>query len=1295
MESSRDTHEQSAPPPDPALPARAAPSPSTHGSPSLPGPPLGDLPAAPEEQERFHKVHNALKAVGAHRVSTIAELQDDIDDTQWDDDDRRLEEEDAAALASSSAHSSDIPSDSAPRPRRRTSRARPSHDGDSSDDDRLAAKAPRKPDWAHLASAESVLASAAAGPADQDQDEDTVMAAPDGREDEDADLEENGDDEDDVDGVPLKLDSTTAAASPSAPSRTATSSADKRDAVEVAQVPGALDSDVDKVGEKSLARPFEQYWSERVSKLHPPHVWYHQSPLASSTSASTSPANNLLIGCTLTLTLPDSSSRTFTASPTYTTRKAARDAVFALAWAAKTHEEGRAQREQVGWDREVAEERDETERVRASVGGEKPWEALRAEGERWMAEPVRWEFEEDSLNTTHACRLTVPVSPTSTLTFLTPTTFTSHRSAKDAAARLALEAGVSAHYERAFKERLERESGGYLQFDATSGQGAVLKKQVEGAEGVETSDKESMDPVVLLQAEVKSAFGGVNKFVEWSFGTSSGNSSSGNPLLSCTFKLTFPEPEPVLDPTSFSSTSTLPASTEPFTCSVPASYHTKAHARTSCAALAFRLGVTELLRPFQAKRADELRARKADRERRERERREEREKGGIKSTPRAGRVPYEELDALDNPAAYLNICAQQWTGNSSPLKFEYATAESPGTRIKQHGCTVTVLVDRTFSRTYTIPPSSSTLTRAAAKDAAIRLALRQRVLDLLKPADVDPRSTTTKAAKRARKVDGADSASSSAEASSGAGGAVGKRARKAAQAVQVALGSPWAAVEGAGASARVPLPGESAVGFLDQVCLAQLGAGGLPQYDVFQDPSSGCFGAALRIALGPSSSSSTSISTSTSPSTVSYSSDAVHPSRTHAQEAAATVAVRDGLVERLKLGGAQPRPPATAQAAPAGLAVVGESPHMAETSASAAAAGAAATSADADEGINVAQAGGKGSLAPVAAALDVDAAVAVVGPQHKLEEEEERIVVEGYRGGSGAAVQQLRDGCAAVLGPEESGLPRYRVVQKGSLFSASVIVLLDTFSSATRAFGVPPSCTTRDDACDAAAQAALSAGALELVQARHRPPPPARSAHSPPQASSHAASASSKSRRGKQMSPARSGEEQAALRRAAYGGFGAATAATVASAVEEDKARARAQKDKEERAEVGRNPLIPHAATATAQVAQRSLLAPGERAAAVDPLRSASAVGAAHGLVMDGPSVSALKAYCLAKALPIPLLRHEPLADGASHKVHVVVQGLRFELPSVPGTASAARERLAVKVLKHLRAQEGKEARGA
>mgnify|MGYP007026590972 FL=1 len=166
----------------------------------------------------------------------------------------RLEEEDAAAaaLASSSAHSSDIPSDSALRPRRRTSLPRPAHEGDSTDDDEVASTLLRKPDWAHLASADSVLASAAT-PGPVDQDEDAVMAVPDGREDEDADLEENGDDEDDVDGAPVKLDSTTVGSS-TAPSRSSTSSVGERNAAIVAQALGASGSDVDKAGDKLCVR---------------------------------------------------------------------------------------------------------------------------------------------------------------------------------------------------------------------------------------------------------------------------------------------------------------------------------------------------------------------------------------------------------------------------------------------------------------------------------------------------------------------------------------------------------------------------------------------------------------------------------------------------------------------------------------------------------------------------------------------------------------------------------------------------------------------------------------------------------------------------------------------------------------------------------------------------------------------------------------------------------------------------------------------------------------------------------
>lgn len=66
-------------------------------------------------------------------------------------------------------------------------------------------------------------------------------------------------------------------------------------------------------------------------------------------------------------------------------------------------------------------------------------------------------------------------------------------------------------------------------------------------------------------------------------------------------------------------------------------------------------------------------------------------------------------------------------------------------------------------------------------------------------------------------------------------------------------------------------------------------------------------------------------------------------------------------------------------------------------------------------------------------------------------------------------------------------------------------------------------------------------------------------------------------------------------------------------------------------------------------------------------------------------------AYCLSKALPTPLVKHEALpgAPGAAHRVWLVVRDQRFELPSVRGTASAARERLATKVLRHLRAQGG------
>ncbi|GAA5821104.1 hypothetical protein JCM3770_005519 [Rhodotorula araucariae] len=1017
-------------------------------------------------------------------------------------------------------------------------------------------------------------------------------------------IDDDGDDNADVDGVPVVIDTDgvfvppLAQVAPELPARAALGSSKRL--TKSAQDP--TDSEADKT---SLTRPFQQYWREHVSKLHPPHAWFHEAaPAASSSSAAPAPPPR--IGCTLTLTLPDASTRIFSAPPTHPTRKAARDAAFARAWQAGAHEAGRAARAELGWEAEAEEERVAEARVKESVGGDKPWEKLKVEGERWMASPVKWEFEEDKLNTTHGCRLTVPVSPFSTLTFLTPTTYANHRDAKDAAARLALEAGVPAQYEAAFKDRLNRESGGIITFGAGVAEGAA--GDTDGPH----------DPVLLLQAEVRNAFGGVNKYVEWvhtHVAPHNGSASSARSLLPCTLTLTFPATPFAPDPPG------------PFTVSVPAQFHTKQHARISCAALAFKEGLRERLRPYQDARAEELRRRKVEREDRERVKRDERDKG-VRTVPKAGTVAYEDLDALDNPAAYLNLCAQQWTGNSSPLMFEYQALEVPGVPGKQHGCVLTVFVDRSFSKTYTVATSPATPSRAAAKDAAIRLALRTRVLDLLKPADYNADvAAASKSAKRARKDrvrDKASAGNSSGEGDRGA--AAGSVERAPPQ--REASASQWALT--------LPL-GQSAVAFLDQTCLAYLGTGALPMYDVRQAPSTGLFGATLRIPLPPTS----ARGRGPLPFERAYQAAPVHASRAEAQEAAAMGAVQQGVIELLR-GGEGPGAPVASVAVGvhAGVAGLGAVDAAART--------------QAGGGVGGAGAGGKRGR-----------------EEGDAEEREEE---EGYDGGSGGAVQTLREGCACVLGGEEQVRPKYSVVQTASAFGASVVVPLDKLTCASRAFGVPTTFPCRDTACDAAASAALTAGVLELVQSGSQSPRPPLTASAP-----------SQPRSGKQKTPPRSSEEQAALRRAAYGGFGAATAATVAAAVDEAKAHERDKARREETSRVGANlllrPLPPPV----------QAIAPQLQCAAVGAPGPASGAGAAVVGVVDGPAVHHLKEYCLAKALPIPILQHEPVpgAGGASHRVWVVVRGFKFELPSVGGTASAARSKLATRVLKHLRAEDG------
>lgn len=128
------------------------------------------------------------------------------------------------------------------------------------------------------------------------------------------------------------------------------------------------------------------------------------APLAGSAAPTPSDAPSTpavskdLFGCTVTLTFPDSTHRTFSTPGIHASRSAARRAVFALAYESGTHEEAARMRVEVGWEKEAQDEKAEKERVRKLKGGERPWAALKAEQERWMAEPSKFRFETEELS---------------------------------------------------------------------------------------------------------------------------------------------------------------------------------------------------------------------------------------------------------------------------------------------------------------------------------------------------------------------------------------------------------------------------------------------------------------------------------------------------------------------------------------------------------------------------------------------------------------------------------------------------------------------------------------------------------------------------------------------------------------------------------------------------------------------------------------------------------------------------------------------------------------------------------
>ncbi|GJN94658.1 hypothetical protein Rhopal_007741-T1 [Rhodotorula paludigena] len=1112
---------------------------------------VGDVPLLPDAQERFYGVHDRLVAAGACRVATVDELEDEVELGELEDEERLAENEvrDYDISDSSSAHSSDV--------ERKPTRNR-SHS------------------TAGLAS--FTAAALVEGESERELEREHM--------EDDADLEENADDE--------EMGRQTRFAS----------------SLELSE----LVVDV-KRNELSPIIEFVSYWHEHASKLHPPQVLLHyaapelaEKPTPVAPEASSTRTDAQLIGGTLTLILPDSTTINLSTPAIHRTGDDARLALFVQAWTSNVHERGRMLRDEIGWVKETEEAEAEAEELKNAPGGDRPWEALKAEGERWMAQAVEWEFETDKLNSLYACILTVPLTPHPPAVFRTTATFVSRRDAQDAAARLAFEADIAKQYALAFKAQIGNGSRGYLRFGSTA-------KAVE-------SEKEVLEPVALLHGEVKNAFGGVNRYLTWSHGHSPGPSpvhyhsgldgdvdspdvSADTPLLSASLTIVFP------------STTAFPDPPSPFTASVALQYHTKAHARAACATLALREGLVERLKPYQTQRQMELVRRRAERDKREQERKEEKARAG-KEMPKIGAVKYEDLDQLNSPATYLNQCVQVWTGHGSPLKFDYETVPSPSGLGKHYGCALHVYVNPYLNKTYTITPSASHTTRASAKEAAVRLALRERILDLCMPAgfDAERAAIDRRTNKRARRHRTEGEMTSSADSASGAQKSPTKRTRTASPALdvsnQVDLGNadqPQSskAVADLQSVSRLLQVGESAVAYLDQLILDRLGVdSALAKYSVQRDPSTRLFGATLDVPLSENAES-----------TATFTIACKEQSRMAAQEAVAKTALEGGIAEQLPTIGP-----------------------------------------------------GEVLMRPEQLSTKVS--------RFAEEASENEQSWQAHGGGDGEALVKLRSECAKWLGDNEEVLPQYKVVEQDTGFAATVTVTIINSTSvapaSTRAFGVAASFASRALAADAAASAALSAGVIDLIASLARPaaPPPAN-------VGVLAAWQSKKSK--KQLSqtivPARDSEAHAAARREAYGGFGCATAWMLERLLERARREKEAERKKEERDKVVRNPLL--ALPVESQVKQKDAELFGLGVGSGSGGQGISKGKGKAEEVGDTGSVEALRAPVFHRDFPFST------SASSGTRIWTSIGDKRFELAHVQ--AHDAEQRLAKKVLKHLQSE--------
>lgn len=135
-----------------------------------------------------------------------------------------------------------------------------------------------------------------------------------------------------------------------------------------------------------------------------------------------------------------------------------------------------------------------------------------------------------------------------------------------------------------------------------------------------------------------------------------------------------------------------------------------------------------------------------------------------------------------------------------------------------------MFINISLSRTYEVPPSPEYKNRAAAKEAAIRLALKERVLDLLTPAGFDPSApplTAAAASRLARDARGREPLE--VEPPSGSSGA--------SEGAAIAVGP-------VDTSAARPPQAKDAVSRLDDFIQDWVGPGCLPQYDIFRDERS-------------------------------------------------------------------------------------------------------------------------------------------------------------------------------------------------------------------------------------------------------------------------------------------------------------------------------------------------------------------------------------------------------------------------------------------------------------------------